>query len=156
MPPAYKRVKGEFRFKGVNLNCAVDSIPADQLGIATNVRPTQQGTLGLRPALASYLNPGSGAPIHSLKRFTANNLSRLYSGAGASLYGDGSPYLLDSGYSGNPLSFAAYQPLQAVEPFLYVADSARYSKVRNTDGKRFNVGIAPPSGPPDAELIQPL
>jgi hypothetical protein len=59
---------------------------------------------------------------------------------------------IDTGYSGNPLSFAAYQPEQSVEPFLYVADSARFSKVRASDGSRFNVGIVPPAGPPSANL----
>jgi hypothetical protein len=148
----YRRDKGQFRFRGVNLNCAVDSIPKDQLGIATNVRPNQQGTLSTRPALSLVLKP-SGDPVHSLKTFTGGGLTHRFSGAAGGLFMDNTP--VDSGYSGKPLSFAAYQPEQSVNPFLYVADSKRYSKLRS-DGTRFNVGIVPPAGPPDAELIKPL
>jgi hypothetical protein len=151
----YRREKGQFAYKGVHLNSAVDSIPKDKLGIATNVRVTQQGTLGTRPAIAPFLNPGSAKPVTSIKTFTAEGSpTRRFSGAGTSLYMDGTE--VDTGFSGNPISYATYQPAQAVEPFLYAADSQRYSKVRASDGKRFNVGIAPPAGPPDANLIQPL
>jgi hypothetical protein len=150
----YNRIKAPFRFRGVNLNCSVDNIPADQLGIATNARPTQQGTLGTRPAIAPLLAPSSDS-VHSLKSFTAEGSPRRrFSGSAANLYMDNT--LVDTGYSRNPLSFAVYQPSQAVKPFLYVADSARYSKIRASDGARFNVGIVPPAIPPESALIPPL
>src|SRR5574340_1011851 len=148
----YNKQKKRLAFRGVNLNCPVDAIPEDQLGIATNVRPTQQGTLDTRPAIAPFLSPFT-SPIHSIKTFTSKGAVTRFSGSGGSLAQNNTT--VDSGFSGNPLSFAAYQPSQAVEPFLYVGDSARYSKVRG-DGTRFNVGIVPPSGPPDANLIEPL
>lgn len=153
--PNYNKQKQRLAFKGVNLNAAVDAIPPDQLGIATNVRPTQQGTLGTRPAIAPFITPvGAVNPIHSIKTFSASGVTRRFTGAVANLWMDTA--LVDTGYSGNPLSFAAYQPSQAVQPFLYVADSARYRKFRASDGAKFNVGIVPPPGPPDANLIQPL
>jgi hypothetical protein len=62
---------------------------------------------------------------------------------------------VDTGFSGDPLSFAAYQPGQSVQPFLYAADRSRYSKIRAADGTRFQVGLVPPASPPDALLTTP-
>jgi hypothetical protein len=149
----YKRQQSRFTQKGIKLNCPIDAVPDDRLAIGTNVRPTQDGALGIRPAIAPFLAPSS-YPIHSLRGFNANGVNYTFSGAGYNLYLGN--VLADTGYSGNPLTFASYQPLAAVQPFLYVADSARYSKVRAADRTRFAVGTPPPGSPPDAELGSPL
>ena len=151
----YKRQTGRFTYRGVCLNAAIDDIPDDKLAIATNVRPNQQGTLSTRPAITSVVKPTSTA-LHSVKSFNAGGANHIYSGAGANLYRDAATTPIDTGYSGNPLTWASYQPASAVQPFLYVADSARYSKIRSSDGARFNVGAAPPAGPPNADIGAPL
>ena len=149
----YQRQQSRFTYKGVHLNSAVDNVPPEKLAIGTNVRPNQQGTLSTRPAISSLLTP-SGAAVHSLKSFNAAAANYTFSGAGLDLYlGD---TLIDSGYSGNPLSWAAYQPSAAVQPFLYAADSARYMKARAVDGSVFQVGSVPPGGPCAAEIGIPL
>ena len=149
----YSREQHKLTVKGVKLNCAVDALPEDKLAIATNVRPTKQGTLTTRPAIASFLKPSS-SPIHSIKSFNAAGLNRTFFGAGANLFMDNA--LVDTGYSGNPLTWASYQPASSVQPFLYVSDSVRYSKVRASDGVRFAVGTPPPGSPPKADIGPPL
>ena len=146
----YQRKQARFAQRGVDLNHAVDDIPDDKLAIATNVRPTQRGTLTTRPAIAAFLSPGSGEAVHSLKSFNAGGLNRTFSGSSAQIYMDAD--LVDTGYSGNPLMWASYQPSVAVQPFLYASDSARYSKFRASDGARFPVGTPPPGVEPYAEI----
>ena len=148
----FKRVQQRATFKGVNLACQPDQCPQDQLLVGTNVRNVG-ASLTTRDALAAFQNTGSGVPVHSIKSFSDGVVTRRYSGAGPKLYQDG--VLVDTGFSGNPLSFASYQPSQSVQPFLYVADSARYSKIRASDGTRFQVGIVPPASPPDSLLTTP-
>jgi len=148
----FKRVQQRATFRGVNLACQPDQCPQDQLLIGTNVRNVG-ASLTTRDALAAYQTTGSGLPVHSLKTFSDGSVTRRYSGAGPSLYQDGS--LVDTGFSGNPLSFASYQPSESVRPFLYVADSARYSKLRASDGARFQVGLVPPASPPGSLLTTP-
>jgi hypothetical protein len=148
----YQRKQQRATFRGVNLNCQPDQCPPDQLLIGTNVRNVDSA-LTTRPALAAFQTTGSGVPVHSLKSFQAAGVTRRFSGAGPALYMDG--VSVDTGYSGDPLSFAAYQPLQSVQPFLYAADRNRYSKIRAADGTRFQVGLVPPASPPDALLAAP-
>lgn len=145
----YKRIQKKMPDRGVNLNCALDNVPEGQAPVLTNVRANQRGTLTTRPPLAAFINPGSTYPIHTLKRF----LSSMFSGAADNLYLGTT--LVDTGYSGNPLTPVAYQPQQAISPLMFIGDSVRYKKV-NAAGVVYNVGIVPPGSPPSADLIQPL
>ena len=149
----YQRQQSRFAISGVCLNCAPDNVPDGKLSIATNVRSTKKGTLTTRAAIAALLTPAT-TPIHSLKSFNAGGVNRTFSGAGTKLYMDATQ--VDTGYSGNPLTFAAYQPAAAVQPFLYAADGSRYSKLRASDGVRYGVGSAPPGTPANAEIGIPL
>jgi hypothetical protein len=150
---AYQRIQKKFAIRGLNLNAALDNIPDGQAARLTNVRANQFDALTTRPSLGAFLDPGAGAPLHSLRTFVDAGVARYVSGASTALYLGTT--LVDNAYSGDPLSFVAYQPTQAVTPFLYVGDRFRQSKLRS-DGVRYNWGIAPPGSPVDADLIAPL
>lgn len=155
MPDKYQRISRPFNCTGLDLNHDFDNIPDDKYGVLTNLRSNQQGTLQTRPPLQLVEAAPVKAPVHSIKTFqnTADKVFKNFKGIGSKIYVANTQ--VDSGYSGNPLTWAAYQPLQSVEPFLYAADSLRYSKFRD-DGTRFNVGIIPPAGPPDMTMAPPV
>jgi len=54
---------------------------------------------------------------------------------------------VDTGYSGNPLSLVPFRPNQSVQPWMYVGDSLKMSKVRS-DGLTYKMGIKEPQATP--------
>lgn len=86
----------------------------------------------------------------------ANPTSRRFVGAGTKLY-SADQGVVDTGYSGNPLSLVVWRPDQSVEPWLYVGDSAKMQKCRMNGATQthYGVGIAPPTAAPSCTLDQP-
>ncbi len=89
--------------------------------------------------------PPPGA--HSLRRL--NDLTPagpaggfiLVAGVGNTLYANTT--LVDSGFSGNPISLVAFRPNTSVQPWMYVGDSNKMDKVRS-DQTTFKMGIKEP------------
>src|SRR6185295_17287973 len=94
------------------------------------------------------------APVHSMKRFykIPDNAERRIQGGGTKLYFNWG--LKDSGYSGNPLSFVPYRPLNSPHTYIYIGDYSKMSKM-DVDGNVFNMGIAPPILPLTAAIGSP-
>jgi hypothetical protein len=149
----YTRITRRFGTGGLNLNAAPDAIPENQYGILTNARFNQQGLVQARPPIELSQTVLSGKAIHSIKTFQDSYGTNDYTGIGAAIYrGNAS---VDTGYSGNPVTWALYQPQQSVTAYLYVGDSTRLRKIRN-DGTIYNVGIVPPGVAPATALGVPL
>src|SRR6266568_1503847 len=147
--------KAQFRFgiNGVCLNAAIDAIPKGKVGIVKNLRPDLAGSLQTRPPLQASGALGSD-PLNSIKSLNdeVSGLAPLVVGnTTGTLWLSNPPTLLESGYSGKPLSFAQYMPLQATRPFLYIGDSLRIRKV-DSSGNLYNVGIEPPAVAPGLDL----
>lgn len=159
-PPQYTRRPRRFFFRGMSL-LPQDALGAGKVAYAHNVRAYQEGTVGPRVGWIRQIDNGPLAgPVHSLFRVndttpfadvTAPN--RRWGGAATDLFevapGDNSAVVVDTGYSGNPLTGVVAAPFQSPRPYLYVGDSARARKV---DGylNLYTIGLPPPGAPPTA------
>lgn len=150
----------KFVCSGLGLSTPVDMMPPGKYPILKNVRVYAIGEIDCRPG---QLALGGGAldqlSVHSLKRLndeTHQLLTRIV-GAGVSLYAGVVPVnpAIDTGYSGNPLSFVPYRPDQSPEPWMYIGDSSRMRKVRR-DGTNYPMGIAPPNIAPTVAFAAPI
>lgn len=151
--------------QGVSLNAPGDLLPPGKFRQLTNMRPyVLDGSIQVRDGTdAIYATPLGGA-IHSLFRLndttpfnlTGSSAIRLI-GSGANLYAatlTGQPVLIDTGYSGDPLTAFITQPVGTVQPWIYVVDRLRMRKI-NIAEVVYQVGIAAPLLPPTAVLEQP-
>lgn len=158
---AFQRVQRRFDCQGINLVRALDNLPPGKYGILQNVRSYSQGEITARAGLTFQTGGTFDAPVHSLQRFDdptpfATNPQRYFIGGGTKLYagtvGSGAYPEIDSGYSGNPLSFITATPPQSPQPWLYVADTDRIRKTNANLDTTYAVGIAPPTGEPGVSL----
>jgi hypothetical protein len=145
---------------GVNLATPMDRIPPGQYQILRNVRSYSTGEIRTRPGVAA-LN-GIAIPdanVHSGKQLNDStgafaSSEAILLGAGDNLYlaplsGGviGSPAEIDSGYSGNPLSWNPFSPNQSPNPWVYLGDANKNVKVR-IDKTVYRQGILPPNVAP--------
>lgn len=117
----------------------------------TNVESIQEGSIsgrnGVIPVDAGYFT----APIHSIYRVkdAFNLTSTTLVGCGTTLYANGTE--LETGFSGESLSFAPYRPEKVNFPVIYVGDATKMKKVfyRKSESKWISqdIGIAPPPYP---------
>lgn len=152
----YTRSSNKFAAGGIDLFHPVDATAPGTFPFLMNVRGYQDGRLDKREGL-NVINSPIADPINSIYRmndYVTNSFARFL-GAGTKLYfGTTSFASIDTGYSGNPLSFVNYLPLKAVSGRTYVADSVKMSRIK-VDGTAQTMGIHPPNIIPSAELIQP-
>lgn len=144
--------KATERFFFTGISCfPPDALPQGKFPYVRNIRTYSEGEMRAREGFV--LTQTVTGEVHSLGRLndpTAYNggvgAVRLI-GAGTDLYvgepSDATPPALDSGYSGEPLTFVNGLPPQATRPFIYAADSDRYRKFL-TDSGPYVVGIAQP------------
>lgn len=59
---------------------------------------------------------------------------------------------VDANYSGNPLSLLPFRPNASPQPWMYVGDLAKMTKVRS-DGTVFRVGIEEPQTAPKTQIV---
>lgn len=154
--PEYTRKPINFTCRGVNLSHPLDTLPPSTFPLLQNVRVNTQGGVCSRPGQAALYPTPLPDEVHSIRRLnniTDSDFIRLI-GAGTDLYsqtGSADPVLIDSTYSGNPLSMVRFRPDQSPSPWMYIGDSTQLKKVA-TDGTVRPVGYAPPVRPPVAEL----
>lgn len=147
----------EFEAGGLETTRTPDKLPEGRYPYVLNVAPVRRGVLQPRPGTQTLAT--LPAAVHSIKRVNnqlpgSPNPTRRFVGAGGSLYTDQNKYAaaLDTGFSGNPLSFATYRPSQSPETWLYIADALQMRKYK-TDGQTAqNWGIFPAPKPPTVEL----
>lgn len=154
---AFSHDQHRFECHGLYLNGAMDACPPGKWPFLQNARSYVQGGLHGRGGLVATPATGLGGPVHTLYRLAdptpfASIPSRRFYGVGANLFSGpaaGAFPLLDTGYSGNPLSTLVAEPSGSPQPWLYVADSSRMRKF-NVNGTSYPIGIASPTQPPVA------
>jgi hypothetical protein len=158
---AFQRQQRRFTCHGLSLTHALDALPEGKYGVLQNVRSYVDDTLTARAGLALQATGPLTAPIHSIQRFDdptpfATVAHRYFLGGGGNLYagtvGSGVSPQIDTGYSGNPLSFVTATPPQSPQPWLYIADTARIRKTNANLATTYAVGLLPPTGEPSLSL----
>ena len=156
----YTRPTQRFFFTGLS-DYPPDSLPPGKLPYVRNMRSYVDGRLTPRAGL-TVQSDNVGAGIHSLMRlndpttFNGGVPAVRVLGAGTAVFRGNAAATsfasIDSGYSGDPLTFVTAQPPQSPRPWLYIADSNKFRKF-TTDGDPFDVGIAQPSSPSDEPVV---
>jgi hypothetical protein len=125
-------------FHGLDLAHPINRIRAGFCALAVNVRAFLRGGFALRNPLSAALYTLSAA-VQSIARLNDTTPAGPSSGyAILSVDADGNLYngntKIATGLSGNPVSFAPFQPNQSVRPFMYLGDSAAAGDVTVTGG----------------------
>jgi hypothetical protein len=117
----------------------------------TNVWHENEGEATTRPGQTPLATHGGGATCHSLRTLrdpgTPANTTRFW-GVGAAVHRGwtGATASVDSGYSGDPLTFCPHRPPLSGEPWMFVADRNRMRKIR-ADGLSLPIGLPAPDPP---------
>lgn len=136
-------------YRGINLRYPIDQIPDGYLGSSLNVRSLLESTLQPRNGTVLVGDTTSGVAITSLRRLNnsiAGNYTRIMVSGGHLYSGVGAFVSRDTGYAGNS-ALVPFRPDQSPEPWMYVADPNKMSKVR-VDGTTYQMGVTPPISPP--------
>lgn len=160
-PTNWRRAGGKFLSKGIS-TLSPDRIPAGKFAYLQNVRPWQEGGFQPRPGAVTQINNTTlSTPVHSMKYLSDPSPSdypplSLIVGASTDLYGivTGTVTLLGTGYAGTHMSMVPWRPSGTPQPWMYVSDGAKSSKV-NTAGTVYGQGIYAPTQPPTAVLAAP-
>lgn len=149
---------------GIDLVHPIDRMPPGSFAFLFNTRVIQEGRIDGRPGYTNFISLQSGDFPNSIRRLNDPDMSYAASGytyvggGGTKLYAGTEstpPYtIIDTGYSGNPLSLLTFRPDQSPESWMYVFDQNKLVKVR-PDGVTRAIGVAPPTDPPDLELGTP-
>ena len=145
---------------GLDLVHPLDRMPDGSFPYLLNARVVEEGRIDGRPGYSSIMQLSD--PPNSVRRL--NDPSLVYSpagyiyvgGGGTKLYaGTESAYaVVDTGYSGNPLSLIPFKPDSAPESWMYVYDSRKMVKV-SPAGVIRGIGVAPPTTAPGVEYGVP-
>lgn len=154
--------KGKFAYHGVDFHHPPDLMPANRCPFLLNVSPNIiDGTLQARPGMTLLAAVNPGEILHSIIRLNdsipgATNPYARFVGSQDLLFAGLTSFMqIDSGYSGNPLSFVPYEPPVSPEPWLYVFDSAKTQKYKADLVTQANIGIAVPDVAPTTALSEP-
>lgn len=136
-----------FGIKGVNLTDAPDTLEDNEYSRMLNMTHRQDFGLTSRFGLTQFCSTGAALNHHSIRRLN-DPLTGTYirvHGVDGSLFSGttGNLGLIDTGYSGNPLSMVTYRPPLSSQTWMYIGDSARMRKVRS-DGLDLPIGLPKP------------
>ena len=139
----------QFKFEdaGLVLRRPNDLVPRGQYIILKNFYPVKEGAL--RPRFGTTrvnANILSDLQLYSLGYLNDPVLGNtlLLAAAGIRLYRLDDSTVVDSGYSGNPLSMVAYRMNNSSSPFMIIGDSAQMRLISSA-GVAKQLGITPPS-----------
>lgn len=134
---------------GVNLTKPIDNLSTAELSRGTNIIPRDGGGFDVRLGITQLI-AGAGANVHSAFRLNdpANAAFTRFWGVDASFSrgATGAFNALEGGFSGNPLSWVAWQSEITGTPWVYVADSLKMRKATRV-GLSTPIGIAKPAQP---------
>ena len=149
---------------GIDLVHPIDRMPPGYFPYIFNARIMQEGRIDGRPGYSQKIQL-QDTP-NSIRRL--NDPSKLYApsgyiyvgGGGTKLYAgtEGAYAPIDTGYSGDPLSIIPFRPDQSPEPWMYVFDKNKSTKVRADSALGVvirSIGVAPPSTAPNIEYGVP-
>ena len=145
---------------GIDLVHPVDRMPESRFPYIINGRVVEEGRIESRPGYTTFSNLGSG--FHSIRRLNDEDSSiagggYIYLvGGGADLYAgdEAALVVIDTGYSGDPLSLVTFRPEQSSESWMYVYDRTRMRKVSVGQTVR-PIGVEPPLAPLGADYWRP-
>src|ERR1700685_3793740 len=159
MPEVF-RLPTRMDCSGFDLVHPLDRMPPGGFPYLFNARVLQEGIIEGRPGYTQYLQMAD-AP-NSIR--VLNDPAGLYASIGYTYIGGGGTKLyagvpetygiVDTGYSGLPLSLIPFRPDQSPESWMYVYDQNKQSKVR-PDGVVRQIGVVPPSYAPVVDLGVP-
>lgn len=161
----YERWNKKAVLKGINATLPLDSIGDGQYSLAKNVRSFSPTVIRARPGTkAQNAVAADQLPVHSIKRIndsTQGAFSYIV-GIGTKLYktqlnppDEGWVLtVIDTGYSGLPLTWAIMRPDQSPKPYLYLTDGSKQRKV-DVNGTVTNWGIGPPQEPVTTAFADP-
>jgi hypothetical protein len=160
--PEVIRVPMRMLCGGIDLVHPVDRMPEGYYPYLQNVRVTSEGRIDARPGYTPF-GTLANADFHSIRRL--NDQDAIYApteyiyvlGSGADLVAgvESALSVIDTGYSGDPLSLLTFRPENSPVSWMYVYDRLRQAKVR-PDGAFRPIGLDPPPGPPtEAEYWVP-
>lgn len=146
--PPYDTPLYQIGRKGLNLVDAIDTLDPQELSRMVNVRSTYGAPVEVRPGQTALGTTTGTDRVHSLARLNdpaASSFTRL-AGSATTLYRGttGAFSLIDSGYSGDPLTFAGVNMPLSGTPFLFIGDRSRNRKVDRASAVSI-IGL-PPGG----------
>lgn len=146
--PAYETPMYRVGRKGLNLVKAIDDLAPEELSRSLNMRSLYGGMLETRPGQTALATTTGTDRVHSISRLNdpAASSFTLLAGSSTNVYRGqtGALTLIDSNYSGDPLTFvAANMPLTGT-PFTFIGDRSRNRKVDRTNAVAI-IGL-PPGG----------
>ncbi len=122
------------------------SIPGDLVGEGAytrllNLTSFKRGYLQVRPGSSKVYGAPLSAAVHSMGRMLLAGIGKTYEGAGTALYRNGTE--IATGFSGNPITFEAYQIGSSTAPYMVAFDRTKRVKDSGTAVSPF--GIATPA-----------
>lgn len=130
--------------KGLNLVDAIDDLDPQELSRGENVVSRYGGMLEVRPGQSALATAaGHINHLYRLNDPAATTFTRL-AGGGTNLYRgqSGVLTLIDSNYSGDPLTFAGVNMPLTGTPFVFIGDRSRNRKVDRTNAVSV-IGLIP-------------
>lgn len=133
---------------GVQLNKPVTDITPQEAARLSNLVHAG-GDLSVRPGLTQHIFSPAGGAITSIRRLTdpQNGLTRVFFGAGTAWYRSddgGNPETLESGFSGDPLTFVPIRKPQVSGSWMLVADRLKMRKAGLATTPSRPLGLAAP------------
>lgn len=133
---------------GLNLIDPVDNIPVGEWPRLTNVTWLPGGSRELTSRPGQTQVASAAAPLHSIVRMNdpqVQGVTYLW-GGGSGLYKgvSGALTLIESGFSGDPLTLLPHRPTNSGDPWTFVGDSAKMCKIRY-DGLVTEIGLQAPA-----------
>jgi len=136
-----------FGLKGIDINNAVDAVEPNELTRMLNVTHRMDSSITSRAGQTNIYGSAVGTNHHSIKRLNSPNdasYTRLI-GVDTALYGGvNSLSLIETGFSGEPLSMVQYHPPLSGASWMYIGDTNKMRKVR-ADGLSLPIGLPAPS-----------
>ena len=148
---------------GIDLITPVDGLPSGGLSRLTNGIATPSSGIETRPGLTAETANTASTAIHSILRVNAPTstpaLNYYFWGVGTTLRWNvtgGSPATIDTGYSGDPLTWAAWTNEFTHKSAVYVGDRTKMRKVLTTTGEDKPIGLPAPAAPATIVPSTPL
>lgn len=155
--PDVIRTQTRFDCTGIHLASPIDRMPPGKFPYLFNCRVIEEGRIESRPGYTRLLQladvPNSirrlNDPSTGSYTYIAGGGGNLYSGQGPTMN------VIDSGYSGDPLSLIPARPEGSPQSWMYVFDRNKSSKVSSAGGQSKAVGVTPPTQAPLADYGVP-
>jgi hypothetical protein len=151
---AYQSQPIRFGLQGLVLKSAHDLVTPTQATVLTNLLNVAGGKSQTRPGQTILCSNSLYNQVHSILRLNFGGLALRVVGLDGTLqWQNGSVLnLLESGFSGNPLSLVPYRSAIAADSWIYVGDSNQMVKVRS-DLTVMPIGLPAPTVVPTAALL---